>query len=119
MAVDILPQLTEITKRQPVLLNRQGHIEKEVGDSQFQRLFPITLEQAICNYELLEQLSKSADNFVNCFKFNESCLEGKEIFLWAWNTYSKAKELLEFYDCVAEQLENGVAFESVQLEEAI
>ena len=117
--MDTLPQLTKLTKRQPVLPNRQEHTEGKAVNFQLLKLFPITLEQATCNYELLEQLSKSANNFVNSFKFNESCLEGKEIFSWAWDTYSKTKELLEFYDCVSEQLENGVVFEGVELEEAI
>ena len=117
--MDTLPQLTEITKRQLVLPDRQEHIEEEIGNSQFQRLLPITLEQATCNYELLEQLSKSLDNFVNDFKFNESCAKGKEIFLWAWSSYTKAKKLLEFYDYVSGQLESGVVSESVKLKEAI
>lgn len=118
-AVDTLPQLTELSKRQLVLPDKKEPIEEKVVNFQLQKLFPITLEQATCNYELLEQLSKSADNFVNSFKFNDSCTEGRKVFSWAWDTYSKTKELLEFYDCVSEQLESGVAFESVKLGEAI
>ena len=118
--MESLPQLKEITKGQLVLPNKPAELtEEKVANFQLQKLFPITLEQATCNYELLEQLSKSANNFVNDFKFNESCLEGKKVFSWAWDTYSKAKELLEFYDCVSGQLESVVVSESIKLEEAI
>ena len=113
--MDILPQLTDFTQI-PLVLDRQEHIgEAEVEIKSFlpQKLFPITLEQATCNYELLEHLSKSLDSFVNGFRFNESCPEGGKISLWAWDTFTKTKELLEFYDCVAEQLETG-CFEGVE-----
>ena len=78
-------------------------------------LFPITLDQAVSNYELLEGFTKVADHLVNGLHFNDGCLEGRKVHSWAWDIYTKAKQLLEFYDCVSEQLENRVASESVKL----
>ena len=116
--MDTLPQLTKFTDSS-LVLGEQKHVGGKVVDFEFQKLFPITLEQAVCNYELLEQFVKSVSGFVNDFKFNESCSEGRKVFLWAWDVFIKAKELLEFYDCVSDQLESGVVSESVKLEEAI
>ncbi len=116
--MDTLPQLTKLTDRS-LVLGEQKHVEGKMAGFEFKKLFPITLEQAACNYELLEQFVKSVNDFVNDFKFDESCSEGRKVFLWAWDVFVKTKELLEFYDCVSGQIESGVVSESVKLEEAI